>query len=235
MRAHVVTQAAQEFRQPVGRAVSGGRCQRIQPFGHLCQNRTVKRFFAFEMIEHRLLGQANCKLLRRGGIEANHVKLTHRDTIGPNFLDNLSSYARLVSHMRPILPRNSLLGLRDMAAENWNIRDHANVLYTVFPCNQFLVMQDHVGWISMRPLAPDRIELRLTTLAPRDESTADKAAHWARNQKVTETTLNEDLSVNGAAQAGVASGANEARLFGDYEGALHAFNAQVEARLSKAG
>ena len=177
--------------------------------------------------------RSNWKLLIEGGIEAYHFKVTHRDTIGPHFLDNLSSYAMLgAGHMRSILPRNSLCDLPSAAADDWQIRDHANVLYTVFPSNQFLAMQDHIGWIAMRPVGVAETELRITTLAPRLEITEAKADHWARNHAITEMTLDEDFSVNEAVQAGLVSGANDYLTFGRYEGALHAFNTEVERRLT---
>ncbi len=174
---------------------------------------------------------ANWKLLIEGGIEAYHFKVAHRDTIGPHFLDNLSSYEMLGPHMRSVLPRTSLTSLGDVPRENWSIRDHANVLFTVFPTNQFLLMQDHVGWISFRPLAADRTELRLTTLAPKSEITPDRQAHWDRNHQITLTTLAEDFELNEQVQAGLASGAPDRLTFGRYEGALDRFNAEVEARL----
>ncbi len=174
---------------------------------------------------------ANWKLLIEGGIEAYHFKVAHRDTIGPHFLDNLSSYEMLGSHMRSVLPRSTLSELTNLPREDWSIRAYANVLYSVFPTDQFLVMQDHVGWLNYRPLAAGRTEIRLTTLAPRSEITADNQAHWDQNHKITSVTLGEDFAINTQVQAGLATGANVALTFGRYEGALNRFNAEVEAHL----
>ncbi len=171
---------------------------------------------------------ANWKLLVEGGIEAYHFKVAHKNTIGPHFLDNLSSYAMLGPHMRSILPRNTLTSLSETPQDAWAIRDHANVLYTLFPLTQFLLMQDHIAWINLSPLAADRTELRLTTLAPKSEVTPEKAEHWARNHKITSITLDEDFEINEAVQAGLTSGANTHHMFGAYEGALNSFNATVE-------
>ena len=175
--------------------------------------------------------RANWKLLIEGGLEAYHFKVAHRDTIGPHFVDNLSSYEMLGAHMRSVLPRTSITALADQPREDWAIRDHANVLYTVFPTDQFLLMQDHVGWLSYRPLAADRTLIRMTTLAPRSEITPQRQAHWDRNHAITRTTLGEDFEINEQVQAGLGSGANTALTFGRYEGALQSFNAQVEACL----
>lgn len=175
--------------------------------------------------------KANWKLLIEGGIEAYHFKVAHRETIGPHFLDNLSSYEMMGPHMRSVLPRESLTELKQTPQGSWSIRDHANVLYSIFPTDQFLLMQDHVGWLSYRPLAPDRTQIRLTTLAPAKDITPNNQAHWGRNHKITRTTLFEDFEINEQVQAGLMSGANEALTFGRYEGALDRFNAVVEDHL----
>jgi len=174
---------------------------------------------------------ANWKLPIEGGIGAYHFKVAHKDTIGPHFMDNLSSYKKLGAYMRPVLPRTSLPDLTEIPREDWAIRDHANVLYSVFPLDRFLAMRDYIAWISTHPLAHDRTELRLTALVPKDEVTPKKAAHWAHNQKITEATLVEDFEINGQVQARIATGANEALTFGRYEGTLHAFDVEVESRL----
>jgi len=174
---------------------------------------------------------ANWKLLVEGGIEAYHFKVAHKETIGPHFLDNLSSYEMLGPHMRSILPRISVTELETGSDSGWSIRDHANVLYTVFPTNQFLLMQDHVAWIQLHPLAAGETEIRMTTLAPRSQITDDMADHWRRNHKITSVTLAEDFAINEAVQTGLESGANSDLTFGRYEGALHRFNEVVEAQL----
>ncbi len=174
---------------------------------------------------------ANWKLLLEGGLEAYHFKVTHKETIGSHFLDNISSYQVLGPHIRSVLPRSRVTLPETGDGESWSIRDHANVLYTVFPLNQFLVMQDHVAWISLNPLAPDRTEAMIVTLAPQETIAEDRMDHWRRNHKITSVTLSEDFEVNEAVQAGLASGANEFLTFGRYEGALHRFNDEVEKRL----
>ncbi|WP_300529097.1 SRPBCC family protein [Maricaulis sp.] len=175
--------------------------------------------------------EANWKLLAEGGIEAYHFRITHRDTIGPHFMDNLSSYQMLGAHMRSILPRTSIEELEQLPRENWSIRDHANVLYTLMPSDQFLLMQDHVAWIHAEPLSAGRTALRIATLVPKEDFTPDRAGHWKRNHAITKMTLAEDFDVNEAVQSGLASGANSELNFGRFESALHKFNSDIEARL----
>lgn len=184
---------------------------------------------AIVAVETEQTRQANWKLLVEGGLEAYHFKVAHRDTIGPLFQNNLSSYQQLGNHFRSILPRTSLNNLPDIDRKQWRLRDVANVLYSLFPNNQLLVQQDHVVWISQEPTARNSTQLRLVTLAPKSRS--GEAAYWRRNHTITETTLNEDFDLGEDLQMGLDSGATERMLFGRFEGALTRFNRQVRACL----
>lgn len=176
---------------------------------------------------------ANWKLLVEGGLEAYHFKVAHAATIGPYFPDNLSSYARFGRHLRSVLPRVTLADLPDTPRDQWDIRRHANLLYTLFPGSQFLVQQDHVVWVRLDPRGPAETEIRLTTMAPDPvgEKTAD---HWARNHAITRKTLGEDFAIGEAIQAGLASGANTHLTFGRFEGALEIFASTVRQALAEA-
>lgn len=174
----------------------------------------------------------NWKILVEGGIEAYHFRVAHRDTIAPYFFDNLSTYRGLGPHMRSVLAKRSLVELRDQPVDAWRLRDHAQVLYSIFPTNQFLVQSDHFAWIQSEPLSASSTRIRLSTLAPADrtDSEADRA-HWAKNHAITTRTLAEDFDIGESIQAGLESGANERLNFGRFEGALAAFNRVVDERL----
>ena len=176
---------------------------------------------------------ANWKILVEGGIEAYHFKVAHRTTIGPHFEDNLSSYRMLGSHMRSILMRTSMANLKPEDRENWRLRDHAQILYTLFPNTALLVQQDHIAWINQEALSAGQTRIRLTTLAPKSE--ARKSDHWERNHQITKVTLDEDFAIGESIQASISSGANAHMLFGKFEGALDAFNKVVDAHLQDAG
>lgn len=179
-----------------------------------------------------LVHDANWKILVEGGIEAYHFKVAHRTTIGPHFEDNLSSYRMFGPHMRSILMRTSMAKLDPETRDCWRLRDHAQVLYTLFPTSSLLVQQDHIAWILSEPVSAGQTRMRLSLLAPRDW--AGEAEHWARNHAITRTTLNEDFVIGESIQSTLASGANQNMLFGRFEGALDAFNKVVETYLEPA-
>lgn len=169
--------------------------------------------------------RANWKILIEGGIEAYHFRIVHRNTIGPHFPNNLSSYQSFGDNLRSILPR---AGIGDLDLDELNmssIRDKANVLYTIFPNTAMLVMQDHLVWVDQQPLGPDRTMVRISTLASKD---SDDAEHWARNNAITQATLAEDGEIGESVQSGANAGANDVFRFGRFEGALDQFNKTID-------
>lgn len=173
--------------------------------------------------------QANWKILVEGGIEAYHFKVAHRTTIGPHFEDNLSSYRMLGSHMRSILMRTSMAKLVPETRDDWRLRDHAQVLYTLFPNTALLVQSDHIAWINQEALSAGETRVRMSTLVPKAE--AERTEHWQRNHEITRVTLDEDFTIGESMQSTLASGANQNMLFGKFEGALDAFNRVVDAHI----
>ncbi|WP_033074409.1 aromatic ring-hydroxylating oxygenase subunit alpha [Sphingopyxis sp. MWB1] len=184
-------------------------------------------------MEDELDCAANWKIIIEGGIESYHFRTAHRATIAPYFEDNLSTYQCFGPHIRSILPRTSMAELAMNSRGQWRLRDHANLIYTLFPTTQFLVQQDHVIWISSQPVAPNRTVLRLATLAPRHGSLAEgrEAEHWRQNHHITMKTLNEDFAIAESIQAGLASGANHSFIFGRFEGALARFHETIERHI----
>ena len=173
--------------------------------------------------------KANWKILVEGGIEAYHFKVAHRTTIGPHFEDNLSSYRMLGAHMRSILMRTSMAKLDPDSRMDWRLRDHAQVLFTLFPNTALLVQKDHIAWINQEAVSVGETRVRMSTLVPRSE--AGKTDHWKRNHEITRVTLDEDFAIGESIQSTLESGANEDMIFGRFEGALDAFNKVVDSRL----
>ena len=179
---------------------------------------------------------ANWKILVEGGLESYHFRIAHKDTIGPYFQNNLSSYRVFGRHTRSILPRARFDAVMAQPRDRWSLRREANLVYTVVPSAQLLVQEDHVVWLQGLPLAPGRTLVRIATLAPADfEPTDDEAArHWRKNHEITVRTLAEDFAIGESIQSGLLSGANDELRFGRFEGALDHFNRIVERELDAA-
>ncbi|MEM1410977.1 MAG: SRPBCC family protein [Pseudomonadota bacterium] len=174
----------------------------------------------------------NWKILVEGGIEAYHFRVAHRDTIAPYFHDNLSSYRRFGPHLRSVLAKRTLTDLPEQPQERWRLREHAQLLYSLFPSSVFLVQADHVAWVQIQPLGAASTNVRISTLVPSDRlETSEDQAHWEKNHGITVKTLDEDFVIGERIQAGLESGANEHLTFGRFEGALAVFNQTVERGL----
>jgi phenylpropionate dioxygenase-like ring-hydroxylating dioxygenase large terminal subunit len=181
--------------------------------------------------ESRLGVKANWKLLIEGGQEAYHFKVAHRNTIGPYFENNLSTYQQFGDHLRSVLPRVSL-AQTDTRSDDFRLRDHANMVYWLAPNTQFLVQQDHIVWIRSNPLSAEETELRLATLVPASTLETD-GARWEKNHRITLETLGEDFDIAEGIQASLASGLDQPMLFGRFESALDAFNGIIEKHLGE--
>lgn len=176
--------------------------------------------------------EANWKILIEGGLESYHFMVAHPNTVAKLLNDNLSTYQRFGPHLRSAISRQSLGELKSMPSDGWRLRDHAAILYTIFPVTQIIVVQDHIATVQYEPLSATATHVRFQTLAPKDQLVRDEdLAHWANNHELTWTTLDEDFSIGESIQAGLKTGANDVLTFGRFEGALAAFNQNVNSRL----
>ena len=175
--------------------------------------------------------RANWKIIAEGGLEAYHFRVAHAKTVGGLFHDNLSSYQMKGPHIRSVLARNTIDALVEQPREHWRIREHTNVLYTLFPNLSLLAQGDHIAAIISSATAPDITRMRVITLVPKAEATEDRAEWWGRNHGFTLKTLKEDFEIGEAIQSGLTHGVNETLTFGRFEGALHQFNEVVDERL----
>ena len=92
----------------------------------------------------------NWKIIVEGGLEAYHFRVAHAKTIGALFHDNLSTYQCFGPHIRSILARTSIDDLVSIPRDQWQLRDHANILYNLFPNTALLVQFDHVVvWLTL--------------------------------------------------------------------------------------
>ena len=83
--------------------------------------------------------------------------------------DNIATYERMGNHMRWAAAKRSLTELEETPKENWRIRDHAIVFYSLFPNTVLTYTQDHCGVFSSFPITPDESVLQFSVLVPPEE------------------------------------------------------------------
>jgi phenylpropionate dioxygenase-like ring-hydroxylating dioxygenase large terminal subunit len=165
-------------------------------------------------------------------LEAYHVRVAHAQTIAPMFLDNVYLVDPHPPHLRNVFPKQSIAALAHQPEPSWRLREHANVLYVLFPSTLVLVQPDHSAVLHILPLAVDRTRLCSYAVIPEPPAHDKARAHWDANMKILYSAVDEDFALGTTIQAGLASGANEALHFGAFEHALTRFHAQVDAAIA---
>lgn len=179
--------------------------------------------------------RANWKLIVDGGLEAYHFKVAHRDTIAEFFTDTLSVFEMLGDHVRSVLPRTSILELAEQPHEEWDLRRHTHLVYSLRPNASVLMQEQHFELILMTPVSVDETDVEILSIVP-DPAGArdpDKArTYWTKNQAFTRRTLDEDFLLAEQIQRGMASGANQSFRFAGFEGALTRWHRRLDAAVS---
>ena len=175
--------------------------------------------------------RANWKLIADGGLESYHFKVAHRGSIAKYFLDTISTYEFLGPHTRSLLPRSNILAAAELPEAKRRLRNHCNVLYSLFPSASLLVQADHIVMIVSLPTAVDETLIQMHTLAPKGARGGPKHEYWAANHQLTVAALAEDFELGEQIQAGLTSGANDTLLFGRFEAALAQLHREIDARL----
>ena len=160
-------------------------------------------------------------------LETYHLRPTHKDSIYPMFFDNLGLVDRIGSHQRNVFPKRSIRELATVDESTWQLRQHANVLFHVFPNTLILVQPDHAAVLNVWPIGTDRANVSSYILIP-ERAQSDKArGYWKANADILYNATDEDYAMGESIQRGLASGANRELVFGAYEHSLAHFHGKI--------
>lgn len=179
---------------------------------------------------------ANWKIIVEGGIESYHFSIAHKDTIAPFFGDTLSTWEPLGPHIRSILPKRSLKTLADQPRDQWTIRDHTHILYSLHPNATILLQKTYFDLIIMTPMSPSQTQIKVLTVgtAPEEGALSQKAQHFMQqNHDFSIRTLDEDFEIGAQIQRGIATGANTHFRFARFEGALTHWRQFIDASMPR--
>lgn len=178
---------------------------------------------------------ANWKIIVEGGMESYHFMVAHRDTIAPAFTDTLSTWERVGPHFRSILPKRSLLDLADLPRDQWRLRDHTHILYTLCPNAMILIQQSHFDLILLRPISVNSTSIEVITASDvpvEGEFSAAAKEYFARNHAFSLKTLDEDFDIGEQIQRGLETPANTHFRFARFEGALSEWRRDLDDHLN---
>ncbi len=176
--------------------------------------------------------KANWKLTIDASLDAYHFVYAHRATVGPMFFDTMAIFDRDDLVIRMVLPKRSLAALREQPKSEWRIRDHANLIYAVFPGTVFLVEPDHIQVMISRPQGVARTGIDGAQIVPEPPASDKARLHWDKNAKIFWDAIEEDFALMESMAATLGSGANAALTFGRFEHANAWFHASVARRLN---
>lgn len=168
---------------------------------------------------------ANWKIIVDGALEAYHIKRTHADSIYPMFIDNVGVAERLGRDLRVVMPKRSIRELSESDRDRWKLREHANIVYYLFPNILLLVLGDHAMLVWAEPEAVDRTRVHSMMLVPRLDG---REKYWLANEALFQNTLDEDYAVGESIQSGLCSGANDHITLGKFEKGIRLFHAILD-------
>ena len=160
-------------------------------------------------------------------LETYHLRPTHGSSIFPMFYDNIGLVDRIGPHVREIIPKRSIETLRARPEADWRIREHANVLYHLFPNTLVLVQADHTAIVHIWPAGPSSALLHAYMLVPEPPRTDKARGYWDANRTILHDAVREDLAMGESIQRGMSSGATRDVVFGAFEHALSHFHEQL--------
>jgi phenylpropionate dioxygenase-like ring-hydroxylating dioxygenase large terminal subunit len=161
-------------------------------------------------------------------LEAYHVRPTHKDSIYPMFFDNVGLVDPSGPHLRNVFPKRTIRELADRPEATWRLREHANVLYQLFPNTLVLVEPDHAAVLHVWPVGTTRTLLTAYMVVPEPPASDKARRYWDANNRILLGAVDEDFAMGESIQAGLASGANRDFVLGAFEHALAHFHRQVE-------
>lgn len=182
-------------------------------------------------LDRRFEVDCNWKLVFDANLESYHFAYAHRQTIAHLFHDNAVVQDAVGPHQRIVLPKRSLADLTHAPETLAGLARHVNVIYYLFPSTLLLWEGDHINGFGVTPLSPARSAVTGWLLAPARFAAKRPPDYWQRNFEMFWAAIDEDFALAASMQAGLASGASQALVFGRNEFACQRFHQDVEQRL----
>jgi phenylpropionate dioxygenase-like ring-hydroxylating dioxygenase large terminal subunit len=180
----------------------------------------------------------NWKLAVDTFLESYHIGVLHMKTIAPILHTNLGTFDAFGPHLRLVMARRTIDGLRRLPESEWDLIPLSAVIYVVFPNTVLIVQGDHLETWHIFPAGNgvDESAMYISLYTPEPALTASARGHWDRNFDLLMATVEkEDFPLSEGIQRGFYAGAQSEVVFGRNEPALQHFHRSVKAALAAAG
>jgi phenylpropionate dioxygenase-like ring-hydroxylating dioxygenase large terminal subunit len=164
--------------------------------------------------------------------EIYHLPVLHRSTAGSGYFKGTAAlHEPLGFHARMIMPQESLLSLRGRPTADWNLAEHAGIVWAIFPNTTILY---HLGvgqLLSAFPVAPDESILRGGLMCPSGPADMGEILRRKSHDDGYWATMEEDMDICESMQSTMGSGAQDDLVFGRNEFLLPHYHARVDDAL----
>ncbi|HET6585729.1 MAG TPA: aromatic ring-hydroxylating dioxygenase subunit alpha [Nannocystaceae bacterium] len=174
--------------------------------------------------------RCNWKLVIEAFLDGYHLRVLHRSSIYPFFLDAASIAEPVGPHIRAVTARRALRDApRDL--DRSDLHALGTPSFVVFPSTVIIEHPDFVSLVTVEPLAVDVTDWDHVMMIP--ASRAAETEHWDRSWALIEEEVfqREDLWVCEQIQRSLAAGATDELLFGALENAVAWFHERLEREL----
>jgi len=172
------------------------------------------------------------RLALEGFQESYHFCAAHKHTACAGYLDNQSVWRNFRPHVRHAVPLPTIEELRDQPPETWDYRPYFMTQNYLFPANFVQVMTDHIYVHTIIPTGPGTCVFQCMMLIPEVPKSDKAQRYWDKNYQIIRTVFEEDFVIGEGIQKGLATGANEAFVFGTFECGLHFGQQAIDDALS---
>ncbi len=178
---------------------------------------------------------ANWKLIIDAFLDGYHIRVLHRDSIYPFFVDALAVSEFVPPHIRSAAARRKLSEAVKLPEAGWDLREHCTFTHFIFPNTVLIFHPDYASVISVFPVDADQLRWVHQMVIPRAQNTEARAPHWEKTFNLIEQTVfqREDLFAAEGIQAGLRAGANEHLTVGRLEYPIREFHAAIQSALDQ--
>jgi len=173
----------------------------------------------------------NWKLTIDTFLENYHVQKAHKATIDHLFWPNLGLFERCGRHIRNYYVKRSVESIRQQPQSDWDIRQHGNLLYFLWPNTLVLVEPDHINVSTVFPDGPLATRVLGHTLLDQEPASDKALRYFQKNNQLLYAALEEDFAIAARVQTGIQAGASELLWHGRFEPALKWFHQSLDAAL----
>jgi len=180
----------------------------------------------------------NWKLAIDTFLEAYHVSSLHKKTLRPTILGAPAAWDAFGRCARMVAVRRSIEEARPRPESEWNLLDHAVVLYQIFPNTMLIYQMDHVEVVQAYPAdsGPDASNVVFTLYTPGIVTGERERRHFQKNfDLLRRVTEEEDFRLGEQIQRGFHVDGHDTVLYGRNEPGLAHYHRMIRAVLGTSG